>query len=81
MTPQLLHGDAIELMKSMPDESVDVVRCLMASCPDGGVVLDPFMGSGTTGVAIARCSRGIEFIGIDRELEWVEVSRKRMAAE
>jgi len=58
-----------------------VVRCLMASCPDGGVVLDPFTGSGTTGCAVARCGRGIEFIGIERELEWVDVARERIAAE
>jgi site-specific DNA-methyltransferase (adenine-specific) len=58
-----------------------VERCLMASCPDGGLVLDPFMGSGTTGVAAIRCDRSFGFIGIEREKQWYDVARKRIADE
>jgi site-specific DNA-methyltransferase (adenine-specific) len=44
--------------------------------PVGGTVLDPFMGSGSTGKA-ARLE-GFKFIGIDREAEYVEIARKRI---
>ena len=44
--------------------------------PPGGVVLDPFMGSGSTGKAAAL--EGFQFIGIDREHEYVEIARARI---
>lgn len=46
--------------------------------PPGGTVLDPFMGSGTTG--IAANNEGFEFIGIELEQEYYEISRQRIAA-
>lgn len=46
--------------------------------PPGGVVLDPFMGSGTTGVACKRL--GFAFIGIEMEPEYAEIARKRIEA-
>jgi site-specific DNA-methyltransferase (adenine-specific) len=45
-----------------------------ASCP-GALVLDPFAGSGTTGVASARTGR--RFLGIDLETEYLELAVKR----
>ncbi len=48
-------------------------------CPPGGIVLDPFMGSGTTGVAAKRLGR--EFVGIERESEYLEIARKRIEFE
>ncbi len=47
-------------------------------CPPGGIVLDPFMGSGTTGVAAVQL--GVEFIGIEREAEYVAIAEKRIEA-
>lgn len=44
--------------------------------PAGGVVLDPFCGSGTTG--IAAVAEGRQFIGIEREGEYVEVACARL---
>lgn len=44
--------------------------------PPGGVVLDPFMGSGSTGKAAAL--EGFRFIGIEREAEYVEIARARI---
>lgn len=44
--------------------------------PPGGIVLDPFMGSGTTGCAALK--NGFQFIGIDREPEYIEISRRRI---
>lgn len=47
--------------------------------PPGGTVLDPFVGSGTTGVAAIR--EGFEFIGIEREQEYADIATARIAAE
>lgn len=44
--------------------------------PPGGVVLDPFMGSGTTGVACKRL--GFKFIGIEREEQYIEIAKRRI---
>jgi site-specific DNA-methyltransferase (adenine-specific) len=46
--------------------------------PPGGVVLDPFMGSGSTGKA--AIAEGFRFIGCEREAEYVEIARARIAA-
>lgn len=45
----------------------------------GDVVLDPFAGSGTTGVACLRLGR--RFIGIERDAKYAQVARERLAAE
>ena len=46
--------------------------------PKGGTVLDPFMGSGSTGMACK--DEGFEFIGIEREKEYFEIAEKRIQA-
>ena len=46
--------------------------------PPGGVVLDPFTGSGSTGKAAVL--EGFDFVGIEREAEYVEIARARIAA-
>lgn len=45
-------------------------------CPSGGLVLDPFCGSGTTGVAAVQA--GYRFIGIDMEAEYCEIALARI---
>lgn len=45
--------------------------------PPGGTVLDPFMGSGSTGVACAE--KGFQFIGIEKELDYFQIAEKRIA--
>lgn len=47
--------------------------------PQGGVVLDPFAGSGTTLVACERL--GFDSIGIEREAEYVEIIKRRLGEE
>jgi DNA modification methylase len=47
--------------------------------PKGGVVLDPFMGSGSTGKACVR--EGMNFIGIERETEYMEIAKTRIEHE
>lgn len=46
--------------------------------PPGGIVLDPFTGSGSTGKAAIL--EGFRFIGIEREAEYVEIAKARIAA-
>lgn len=56
-----------------------IIRTLVEnSSKPGETVLDPFMGSGTTGVAAAMTGRG--FIGMEREAEWFSVAQRRIAA-
>ena len=47
--------------------------------PKGGVVLDPFMGSGSTGKAAVR--EGVDFIGIEREKEYMKIAKTRIEHE
>jgi DNA modification methylase len=46
--------------------------------PPGGIVLDPFMGSGSTGKGAVL--EGFEFIGIEQDAEYLEIARARIAA-
>lgn len=56
----------------------DLMRYLVRLVtPPGGVVLDPFMGSGSTGKAAML--EGFRFIGIEKEAEYVEIARARIA--
>jgi site-specific DNA-methyltransferase (adenine-specific) len=48
-----------------------------AGCPDGGIVLDPFMGSGTTAVVARRL--GKQFIGIDLNPDYVTLAEQRLS--
>lgn len=52
--------------------------CLLAGCPAEGIVLDPFLGSGTTAVVAARLGR--DYVGIDCVAEYCEMARNRLAA-
>jgi len=51
-------------------------RILMASSNEGDIVLDPFCGSSTTGVAAVRLGR--KYIGIDLEEQYLKLSIKRL---
>jgi site-specific DNA-methyltransferase (adenine-specific) len=57
---------------------IDLMRWLVRLVtPDGGLVLDPFLGSGSTGCAALL--EGYDFIGIEREPEYAAMSRARLA--
>lgn len=53
--------------------------CGKLICPPGGTILDPFSGSGSTGVAAVR--NGWDYIGIDAVEEYVNMSKKRLEGE
>lgn len=55
---------------------LEVVRQLMVICPIGGTILDPFMGSGTTGVACIRTGR--RFIGIEISEQYYAIAERRI---
>lgn len=50
-----------------------------AACPDGGIVLDIFMGSGTTGVVANKLNKN--FIGIELNPEYIQIAKKRIFGE
>jgi modification methylase len=52
-------------------------RVILAATKPGALVLDPFFGTGTTGVVAKRLGR--HYIGIEREHAYVEVARKRLS--
>jgi len=59
---------------------LDLMKYLLRvfDTPTGGKVLDPFMGSGTTGVACAELGR--RFVGIEMAAEYCEIARRRIEA-
>jgi site-specific DNA-methyltransferase (adenine-specific) len=61
-------------------KSISLMRHLVSLiAAPGAAVLDPFTGSGSTG--IAALAEGCHFVGIEREAEYVEIARQRIAAE
>ena len=51
-------------------------RCILAGCPEGGVVLDPFFGSGTTGAAALMLGR--RYIGIELNPVYIPLAEERL---
>ena len=56
-----------------------VETCLLAGCPEGGIVLDPFMGSGTTGMVARQLDR--HFVGIELNPAFTEMAYRRIGGE
>ena len=50
--------------------------CILAGCPKGGTVMDPFTGSGTTGVVAIEENR--KFVGIELNPEYMEIAQRRL---
>lgn len=59
---------------SYPTELIEPM--IKAGCPIGGVVLDPFIGSGTT--ALVSTSQNKKCIGIELNPEYIEIAKKRL---
>lgn len=80
--------DPFGVITSRRDEEAKIHQtgkpvCLMAElcriCPPGGLVLDPFSGSGSTGVGALRVGR--RFLGFEKSAYWYGVARERLEAE
>jgi site-specific DNA-methyltransferase (cytosine-N4-specific) len=52
------------------------LRCIVAGCKPGGMVLDPFAGTGTTGLAALQLGRS--FTGIDLNPAFVDLAASRL---
>ena len=55
---------------------LEVMKNIIGILPDGITVIDPFMGSGTTGVACAEL--GVDFVGIELDKQYFEIAKKRI---
>lgn len=55
---------------------LEVMKWVIELCPKAQIILDPFMGSGTTGVAAIQLGR--KFIGIEREPKYFDIACKRI---
>lgn len=53
--------------------------CILAGCPKNGIVLDPFMGSGTTGMVALENQRN--FIGFELNPEYIKIAEKNRLSE
>lgn len=60
-----------------PEELVD--PCILAGCPQGGIVLDPFMGSGTTGIVANKLCR--HYVGIELNPDYVKIAERRIGLQ
>lgn len=56
-----------------------IVDCIKAGCPEDGIVLDPFIGSGTTGFVAKKLNRN--YIGIELNSEYIKIAKKRIVDE
>ena len=61
------------------EKPLELMRALLALCPDRGVVLDPFIGSGTT--LRAAKDLGLQAIGVELDAANCEIAAKRMGQE
>lgn len=56
-----------------------ILPCVLAGCPDGGIVLDPFGGSGTT--AMVAKENGRQAISIELRREYIEIQKRRVGQD
>lgn len=70
------QGYAKAHFATFPEKLIE--PCILAGCRPGGIVLDPFLGSGTTAVVAEK--NGRDFIGIDLNPDYTEMSQSRLAA-
>lgn len=52
------------------------LKCILAGCPENGIVIDPFFGSGTTGLVAAE--NGRRYIGIELNPEYCTLAAERI---
>lgn len=68
------QGYAKAHFATFPEKLIE--PCILAGCRPGGIVLDPFLGSGTTAVVAEK--NGRDFIGIDLNPDYTEMSKQRL---
>lgn len=84
--PTMAHGNTLRKSENLEKNGnyhptvkpVSLMQWLVRMvCPPGGTVLDPFMGSGSTGKACAM--EGFDFVGMDLDPEYVRIAEARIA--
>jgi len=75
--PGFYQASAPRDREHITQKPLDVMRKLVQIVPKGGTVLDPFMGSGTTGVAAVL--EGRQFVGSEMTDHYFEVARRRIS--
>ena len=74
----IIHGDSANILYDLPKKSVVpeqlVIDHILSWSNENDVVLDPFMGSGTTALACIKTNR--KYIGIELNKDYVELSKK-----
>ncbi len=71
ITTKPFHGAHFAVM---PEDLVE--PCVLAGCPEGGLVLDPFTGSGTVGAVALRLGR--RFVGIELNPDYIAMAQARI---
>lgn len=56
-----------------------IVDCIKAGCPENGIVLDPFMGAGTTALVAAKLNRN--YVGCELNPDYIAIAEKRLFNE
>lgn len=56
-----------------------IIDCIKAGCPENGIILDPFMGSGTTAIVSRKLNRN--YVGFELNPKYVEIANKRINKE
>ena len=88
MSYSLHHGDCVEWLRGLPDKSAAhptekplslMIELVSLFTDPGDLVLDPYAGSGTTGVACMRLGR--RFAGAERDDRYHALAKERLDAE
>lgn len=66
--------DTVDHFATFPPKLIE--PCILAGCPEGGTVLDPFAGAGTTGMVALRHNRS--FVGVELNPAYAELARCRI---
>lgn len=53
-----------------------VSPCILAGCSEGGIILDPFMGSGTTAIVAKKLGR--HYVGVELNPDYIKIAEKRL---
>ena len=74
MNIKLYNNDCLKILQTIPNKLAEL--CIKLSTDENDTVLDPFMGSGTTGVACKELGRN--FIGIELDKQYFDIAKERI---
>ena len=72
-----LHGENGRALHPTQKPEEMLKRIIIASSNKGGLVLDPFLGSGTTAVIAKKLGRN--WVGIERDNKYIKIAKKRIS--